>query len=94
MKYVYYYLLFVSVMSVLVTCYDKFASKKLKKHRTPEAALLFLSAFGGSLAMFMTMLLIRHKTKHKKFMIGIPLIIIAQTALIIWSYKNNYWGIS
>ncbi len=93
MKYVLYYLGFISLISVIATCYDKFASKKLKKHRTPEAYLLFLSAFGGSAAMFITMLVIRHKTKHKKFMIGIPLILLAQAALIVWAYRNNFWGI-
>jgi uncharacterized membrane protein YsdA (DUF1294 family) len=93
MKYLYYYLILISLISVTITCYDKFASKKLKKHRTPEAILLLLSVFGGSAAMLITMLLIRHKTKHNKFMIGIPLIIILQAALIIWSYQNDYWGI-
>lgn len=93
MKYVLYYLIFISLVSVIAACYDKFASKKLKKHRISEAALFFLSAFGGSAAMFVTMLVIRHKTKHKRFMIGIPLIILAQAALIFWAYQNNFWEI-
>jgi uncharacterized membrane protein YsdA (DUF1294 family) len=38
-------------------------------------------SIGGSVAMFVTMQLIRHKTKHVKFMLGIPLIIIAQIAI-------------
>ena len=33
--------------------------------------------------MFVTMLLIRHKTKHVKFMLGIPLILVLQVALVI-----------
>ena len=51
--------------------------------RTPEKTLLILSALGGSVAMLITMLLIRHKTKHVKFMLGIPIIIILQVALAI-----------
>lgn len=93
MIYLLYYLFCISLISAAVTCYDKIASKKLKKHRTPEAFLLLLSAFGGSAAMLVTMLIFRHKTKHKKFMIGIPLIIIAQAALIEWAYQYNFWGI-
>ena len=52
--------------------------------RVPEAALLLLSALGGSLAMYITMLLIRHKTKHIKFMLGIPIIMVFQAVLLLW----------
>ena len=77
------YLVAISIVSVVVCIYDKFAAKHAQKHRTREATLLLLSALGGSVAMFVTMLLIRHKTKHVKFMVGIPLIMIAQ-ATAIW----------
>ena len=77
------YLIAISVISVIVCIYDKFASKHATKHRTREATLLLLSALGGSVAMFATMQLIRHKTKHAKFMVGIPLILIAQIAIVI-----------
>ena len=74
------YLIAISVISLIVCVYDKFASKHLTKHRTREATLLLLSAIGGSVAMLVTMLIIRHKTKHVKFMLGIPLIILLQAA--------------
>ena len=77
------YLAIVSVISIAVCVYDKVASKVAKRHRTREAALLLLSALGGSVAMLLTMLVIRHKTKHIKFMLGIPLIIILQAAAVI-----------
>ena len=77
------YLIVISVISVIVCIYDKFASKHATKHRTRESTLLLLSALGGSVAMFVTMQLIRHKTKHVKFMLGIPLIIIAQIAVAV-----------
>lgn len=77
------YLLSISVISIIVCIYDKIASKHATKHRTREATLLLLSALGGSIAMFATMQLIRHKTKHVKFMLGIPLIIVAQIAIAI-----------
>lgn len=78
----YIYVAVISVIAVIVTCYDKIAAKKLPGHRTPEATLLFISALGGSVAMFITMQLIRHKTQHKKFMIGIPVIFILQVIAI------------
>ena len=77
------YLLAISVISIIVCIYDKIAAKHNPKHRTREATLLLLSALGGSIAMFTTMLIIRHKTKHVKFMLGIPLIMIAQAAAVI-----------
>ena len=78
------YLAVISLLSIIVCCYDKFAAKHLQRHRTREATLLLLSALGGSVALYITMQLIRHKTKHAKFMVGIPVIILLQAALIIF----------
>ncbi len=74
------YLCAISLISIIVCCYDKFAAKHNPKHRTRERTLLLLSALGGSVAMLVTMCIIRHKTKHAKFMVGIPVIIILQIA--------------
>ena len=75
------YLGAISIVSVIVCVYDKIAAKHNPKHRTRESTLLWLSALGGSVAMYLTMQLIRHKTKHIKFMLGIPVIIILQIAI-------------
>ena len=77
------YLAGISIISIVVCIYDKIAAKHNPRHRTREATLLLLSALGGSVAMFITMQIIRHKTKHVKFMLGIPLIIIAQVLLAV-----------
>ena len=74
------YLATVSAVAFAVTVYDKIASKRLPKHRTRELTLLLLSLVGGSAVMFLTMIVIRHKTKHVKFMLGIPVIILLQLA--------------
>ena len=77
------YFLIISLISVIVCIYDKKISKKNRVElRTPEKTLLILSALGGSVAMFITMLIIRHKTKHVKFMLGIPAIILVQAAAV------------
>ncbi|MBR4873760.1 MAG: DUF1294 domain-containing protein [Clostridia bacterium] len=73
----------ISLISMIVCIYDKIAAKKLPRHRTPEKTLLLLSALGGSLVMYVTMQIIHHKTQHKKFMIGIPVIMGIQIVLII-----------
>jgi uncharacterized membrane protein YsdA (DUF1294 family) len=77
------YWVIISIIAVIVTAKDKICAIK-DKRRTPEAILLLLSALGGSVMMLIMMLLIRHKTKHKKFMIGIPLIIILQVIAIYY----------
>lgn len=71
-----------SIASVAVCAVDKRRARKNPRHRIRESTLLLLSALGGSVAMLLCMLIIRHKTKHAKFMLGIPVIILAQAALI------------
>lgn len=82
------YLGVISLISVIVCVADKSRAKK-GKWRVRESTLFLLSALGGSLAMYITMLAIRHKTLHKRFMIGIPLIIIIQTAAVVLLYLKN-----
>ncbi|MBQ8539676.1 MAG: DUF1294 domain-containing protein [Ruminococcus sp.] len=76
------YLLIISLVAVVVTIVDKL-SAIAQKRRVPERTLLTLSLLGGSVAMLVTMLIIRHKTRKLKFMIGIPAIILVQLILIL-----------
>ncbi|MCL2071914.1 MAG: DUF1294 domain-containing protein [Oscillospiraceae bacterium] len=46
--------------------------------------LFFVSAIGGSVAMLLTMRAVRHKTQHKRFMVGLPVIIVLQIAVVVW----------
>ncbi len=81
------YVAIVSLISIIVTIFDKKIAGTGKR-RIPEATLLMWSALGGSAAMLLTMFAIRHKTQHKKFMIGIPLIIILQAIAIYFVLTN------
>ena len=56
------YLLIISLVAVVVTIVDKL-SAIAQKRRVPERTLLTLSLLGGSVAMLVTMLIIRHKTR-------------------------------
>ncbi|MBQ6569978.1 MAG: DUF1294 domain-containing protein [Clostridia bacterium] len=76
------YLVIISLVAVYITVADKKKAKK-GQWRIKESTLLLVSALGGSVAMYITMKKIRHKTQHSKFMIGIPAIMVAQAALII-----------
>ena len=75
------YIIFISFVSVIVCIVDKISAIK-EKRRVSERTLFGLCFLGGSLAMYITMKAIRHKTLHKRFMIGIPIIIILQVMLI------------
>ena len=87
MKHIALYIfLLVSFISVILTVYDKIASKCMPHHRVPEATLLALAALGGSLSMYVTMQIIHHKTLHKKLMIGIPVILTIQLVAVILYY--------
>ena len=58
---------------------------KAKKNlwRIPEATLLTIALIGGSLGSLLGMYTIRHKTKHLKFTVGIPVILIGQLLLYL-----------
>ena len=78
-----WFLAAVSLLAIGLTGYDKWAAKHRTKSRIPERVLLTVAGLGGSVAMLLIMLLIRHKTRHAKFMVGLPLMILAQIALIL-----------
>lgn len=76
------YLAAISLISIIVTAHDKSAAKK-QRRRVPEKTLILLSLLGGSVAMYVTMQMIRHKTRHAKFMLGIPAIMVLQLGVLI-----------
>ncbi len=81
-KLFYVYILLISIVTVTLTVYDKIAAKK-RAFRISEATLILCGIFGGAVAELITMLIIRHKTRHIKFMLGLPAIILLQAILIV-----------
>jgi len=76
------YLIVIQLAAIFLTLRDK-RSAKNNKWRIKESTLLLVSALGGSVAMLCVMRMIRHKTQHTKFMVGIPAIIVLQIAAIV-----------
>nr|WP_316613696.1 DUF1294 domain-containing protein [uncultured Ruminococcus sp.] len=89
MKFLYIYLILINIIAVIVTIHDKHAAVK-GNWRVKERTLLLLSALGGAPAMYLTMLLIRHKTQKPKFMLGIPLIFFAELIIIYLVLRYAY----
>ena len=81
------YLLAVNIATFLLYGIDKYKAKK-SKWRISEATLLTMAAIGGSIGAWAGMRLWHHKTMHKKFKYGIPLIIIMQVALVAYLPTN------
>ena len=82
------YLLAVNITSFFLYGIDKYKAKKGKR-RISEATLLMMAAIGGSIGAWAGMRLWHHKTMHKKFNYGIPIIIIMQVALAVYLHTNN-----
>ena len=81
------YLLAVNIASFLLYGIDKYKAKK-GKWRVSEATLLMMAVIGGSIGASAGMRLWHHKTMHKKFKYGIPIIIIMQVALAVYLLTN------
>ena len=85
------YIILISIIASALTVIDKGRAKK-GKWRIPETTLMLAGLFGGAFAEYFTMKRIHHKTRHSKFMIGLPLEIflhIIIIGLIIYKATQN-----
>ena len=85
MKYLSAYLLIINAAGFLLMLADKHKARK-NKWRIPEATLMGTAALGGSIGVLAGMYTVRHKTKHLKFTLGVPLILAAQVMLALYLF--------
>ena len=83
MKYFLLYLLLINAVAFLLMLADKRKARK-KRWRIPERTLIGSAVLGGSIGALLGMYTFRHKTKHLKFTLGVPAILIAQIALAVF----------
>ena len=83
MQALYLYLIIVNAVSFILMLVDKYKAKK-NLWRIPEATLFLSAALGGSIGALAGMYTFRHKTKHLKFVLGIPAILITQIGVLSW----------
>ena len=81
-----YYLIALNIVTFFVYGIDKWKAKQ-GSWRISEATLLTLAIIGGSIGALLGMKVWHHKTMHKKFKYGLPLILLAQIALIYFINK-------
>lgn len=77
MKYLLVYLLIINAAGFLLMLADKLKARQ-GAWRIPEKTLMGVAALGGSIGSLIAMNTFRHKTKHPKFTVGIPLILALQ----------------
>ena len=85
LKLLLIYLILINAAGFLLMLADKY---KAKKHlwRIPEATLMLSAAMGGSVGALLGMYTFRHKTRHPKFTVGIPVILVLQIAAAVGLY--------
>lgn len=71
----------VSLLAVFLTVWDKSRARR-RAWRVPERTLWLVAFLGGCAAMCLAMLLVNHKTRHRRFMFGLPLLLLAQIAVV------------
>ncbi|MDO5085565.1 MAG: DUF1294 domain-containing protein [Erysipelotrichaceae bacterium] len=69
------YYLIINVLACILTVYDKLASKH-HLYRIRETSLFLIAGLGGAFLMYASMLMIHHKTRKKKFMIILPMLVV------------------
>lgn len=82
-KLILLYLLIINAIGFVLMLVDKHKARK-NLWRIPEATLMSAAALGGSIGCLIGMYTVRHKTRHLKFTLGIPLILAAQVALALF----------
>ena len=80
------YFFTINALGFLLMLVDKHKARK-NRWRIPEATLMGIAALGGSIGSLIGMYTVRHKTKHPKFTVGIPLILIVQLTAAYFVYR-------
>ena len=76
-----YYLIVINILTFAAYGIDKWKARQ-GSWRISEATLLMLAVIGGTIGALLGMQVWRHKTMHLKFKYGLPLILLAQIALM------------
>ena len=79
-----------SIVGMITLMKDKRQARR-RGRRVPEKRLMWYGALGGALIMWLTMFLVHHKTRHKKFTIGFPVMVLVQLLVVLFMWRNPQW---
>lgn len=79
------YVVLINIIAFIMMGIDK---SKAERHawRISEATFFLISIVGGSLGSILGMYTFRHKTKHWYFVLGMPIILLIQLAIIAYLF--------
>ena len=86
--YVAGFFLAVNLVAFLIMFLDKKKSKKAGAERISEGMLFFMATIFGSIGIYAGMFAYRHKTKKWYFIVGIPMLMVQNIALLYLIYSN------
>ena len=81
------FFLVMNLLAFLLMFWDKLKSRKNNAQRISEGVLFFLATAFGSLGVYLGMFVFRHKTQKWYFIVGIPLLIIQNSAFLYLVYN-------
>ena len=85
LKLLLIWLIFINIITYIIYAIDKYKSMH-HKWRIRESTLILLAVIGGSVGALLAMYTVRHKTKHNKFRIGVPVILAVQIIVVCVVY--------
>lgn len=85
MKLVFTYLFLINAAGFLIMLIDKQKARK-NRWRIPERVLIGIATVGGSFGIMAGMRIFRHKTRHEKFTVGVPVILALQILFAVFIY--------
>lgn len=87
MRVLIIYLVVVNVIAFLTIGIDKYKAQR-RKWRISELNIFILGIIGGAMGVFLGMGFFRHKTKHLKFTLGIPLVLVLNVFLFGYLFQK------
>ncbi|UWG97027.1 DUF1294 domain-containing protein [Dehalobacter sp. DCM] len=80
---IWIYFSVVNLIGFFMMAYDKLKAKQ-GGWRVPEVRIFLIGLIMGASGIYAAMHVLRHKTQHRKFVIGIPLIIVLNVLCLIY----------
>ena len=89
-RYAPIYLAAINVLAFLTYGWDKLSAKRSGARRVPERTLFALALLGGSAGAVGGMFFFHHKTRHRSFAVGFPLLLVVQAVALILLIRFGY----
>ena len=90
MKALLIYFIVINIFAFLIMGIDKYKAQR-HKWRVSELSIFTIGLVGGALGVFIGMGMFHHKTKHLKFTLGIPLVLLLN--IIMFGYLLKKLGL-